>query len=532
MTQTSTPMDPYTTESPILFFNHPYPRYGLAAALVQAGVGREWKPLLDQPDALLNAAQDAIRDGLQRFRVHTSGNLESDRELQYRWLSNDELKTGGQKAEDGYYIAPHVVIDDRNAHYLIRAARSMLDELQGESAIDPLASVKMKRSFAPFTSKLNQGKRSLSYLKSTRMEAVFSLVATLTPLKAASLVWKRSGETITTVNQALIPDLDLASAVQFVRLFRSMQAKEMGEFLTLNRSEESNRKRPPLFDGNYPDAPGSSAFGPVGLMGAIGQWAERAGRMDDARPVLEKMAGNPVYLVSYDGGLMRQEFVGHHAARLAEEHDLPSVIASLYRARFYNEDDNRPDSSNRQTFFRMAGRFLQLYTQPAFRDFLAFRVQYDRIFSPILTDYFMSEQAIDADIVQSARAYGAYLNDVAYHIARQEVEENEKQEGGGTGRNLYEAKTRALAQLESTAMSARRPSALFAQLNVDAGRQSNRDVPAAAERFLEATNAGEIDFDTAKDLVLAYMRLRSENGSGNVQSEDDDSDEFYMEDGE
>lgn len=524
MTQISTPMETDTTESPILFFDHPYPRYGLAAALVQAGVGREWKTLLDQPDALLDAAQDAIRDGLQRFRVHTSGDWESDRELKYRWISNEELETGGQKAEDGYYIAPHVVINDRNSRYLIREARSTLDELQDEGAVDPQASVKMKRSFAPFTSKLNQGTKTLSEPKSTKLEATFSLVAALTPLKPAAQV--------DFTNQVMIPDLDLEGLIRFVRLFRSMKDKETGEVLTLNRSEDSNRKRPPLFDGNYPDAPGSSAFGPVGLMGAIGQWAERAGRLADARPVLDKMAGNPVYLVSYDGGLMRQEFVGHHAARLAEEHDLPSVIASLYRARFYNEDDNRPDSTNRKRFFRMAGRFLQLYTQPAFRDFLASRVQYDRIFSPILTDYFMSQQAIDADIVQSARAYGAYLNDVAYHIARQEVEENEEQDGGGTGRNLYEAKTRALAQLESTAMSARRPSALFAQLNVDAGRQSNRDVPAAAERFLEATNAGEIDFDTAKDLVMAYMRLRSDNGSENTQSDDDDSDDPYMEDGE
>jgi len=523
MTQTLQPMETDTTETPTLFFDHPYPRYGLAAALVQADMDREWETLLDQPGALLDAARAAIRDGLQRFRVHTSGDLDTDRELQYRWLSNDELETGGQKAADGYYIAPHVVINDRNSRYLIREARSTLDELQGEGDVDPQASTKMKRSFASFTSKLNQGTKTLSEPKSTKLEATFSLVAALTPLKPAAQV--------DFTNQVMIPDLDLEGMIQFIRLFRRMKDTETGEFLTLSRSEDSNRKRPPLFDGNYPDAPGSSAFGPVGLMGAMGQWAKRAGRLADARPVLEKMAGNPVYLVSYDGGLMRQEFVGHHAARLAEEHDLPAVIASLYRAQFYNDDDNRPDSTNRQRFFRMAGRFLQLYTQPAFRDFLAFRVQYDRVFSPILTDYFMSEQDIDTDIVRSARAYGAYLNDVAYHIARQEVEENEEKDGGGTGRNLYEAKTRALAQLESTAMSARRPSALFAQLNVDAGRQSNRDVPAAAERFLEATNAGEIDFDTAKDLVLAYMRLRSENGSNSTDSEDDDADDPYIEDG-
>jgi hypothetical protein len=244
--------------------------------------------------------------------------------------------------------------------------------------------------------------------------------------------------------------------------------------------------------------------------------------------VLEKMAGNPVYLVSYDGNLMRQEYVGHHAARLAREHNLPSVIESLYWSRFYNPDHNDPESNTRQNFFQMAGRFLRLYTQAAFRDFRAFRVQYDAILTPIFADYFMNEQKIDSDIVQSAREYGAYLNYVAYLIAENEVKENEEQEDGGTGRDLYEAKARALAQMESTALSARRPSALFAQLNVMAGRQVNRDVPAEAERFIEAVNTGEIEFDVAKDLVLAYMRLRSNVGEatgGSTDAEDESTSE-------
>jgi hypothetical protein len=315
----------------------------------------------------------------------------------------------------------------------------------------------------------------------------------------------------------IIPELDLEGMIRFVQLFRDMQDSEQESPLTLKRSEDSNRKRPPLFDGNYPDEPRSPAFGPVGLMGALGQWAKRAdilaATQEKVAETLNQMAGRPVYLVSYDDSLMRQEYIGHHAARLAKEHNLPKILDSLYRARFYKDDDNKPDSPTKKNFFRMASRFLQLYTKPAFRDFLAFRVQYDRILSPIITDFIMSEYKIDRDIVQSARAYGAYLNKVAYFIAKQEVESNDEQKGGGTGRNIFEAKARALAQLESTALSARRPSALFAQLNVMAGRQANRDVPAAAERFIEAVNTAEVEFDQAKDLVLAYMRLRSDSSS-------------------
>lgn len=501
MTNQTNAMDAAT--EPVFFFPHPYPRYGLAVMLVEAGQGNDWESALNDTTRLVEMAGKAVEKGLNHFRLHTTANLDEDTELRYRYLSNDELETSGQKAKDGYFIAPHVVIDDRSARYLIKEARSFLDDLT--EGINPQASTELKRSFAPFTTKLNEGSASLSNPKSTRLETVLSLVTALTPVKPATQV--------DFTNQVMIPDLDLKGMIRFVQLFRDMQGSELEDPFTLQRSEDSNRKRPPIFDGNYPDAPRSSVFGPVGLMGAMGQWAKRAERLPEVIPVLDQMAGRPIYLVSYDGNLMRQEYIGHHAARLAQEHDLPAIIDSLYWARFYNDEDNKPDSPTRKNFFRMASRFLQLYTRPAFRDFLAFRVQYDAIFSPIITDFIMSEYQIDRDIVRSARAYGAYLNRVAFFIAKEEVEQNEEQEDGGTGRDLYEAKARALAQLESTALSARRPSVLFAQLNVMAGRQANYDVPSEAERFMEAVNTGEVTFDEAKDLVLAYMRLRSDKTS-------------------
>lgn len=497
---------------PVYFFDHPYPRYGLAVTLVEQGASNSWKGALDDPEQLIRMAGPVVEASLGRFRVHTQDDLDGDRTLRYRYLSNDELETSGQRASGGYYIAPHVVIEDRPVRYLIKEARGFLDDLHGD--VDPNSSTELKRSFAPFSAKLNQGTRSPSNPKSTRLEATFSLVAALAPLKPAAQV--------EFTNQVMIPDLDLEGMIRFVQLFRDMKNSEVEDPLTLERSEGSNRKRPPIFDGNYPDAPRSSAFGPVGLMGAMGQWARRTERLPEVEPVLAKMAGSPIYLVSYDDNLMRQEYIGHHAARLAREYNLPAVLDSLHRSRFYNPDDNDPESNTRKNFFRMAGRFLQLYTQATFRDFRAFRVQYESILSPIFTDYFMSEQEIAPDIVQSARAYGSYLNYVAYLIAEEEVKENEEQEGGGTGRDLYEAKARALAQMESTTLSARRPSALFAQLNVMAGRQVNRDVPADAERFIEAVNTGEIEFDEAKDLVLAYMRLRSDKASSGSDGETDE----------
>ncbi len=495
------------------FFAHTYPRYGLAAAIVDQDV-LNWKAALEDAERLLKIAGGALQNALHRYRVHTASDLEDATTLKYRYLAADEVESSGQKAEDGYYIMPHVVIDDQSARYSVKGVRSMIKKI--DKGVNSGKSAQLKRSFTPFTTKLNQGTQSQSNPKSTTLEVAFSMVAAVTPLKPATQV--------DFTNQAMIPDLDLEGLITFVRLFRSMQESETGNGLTLTRKETSNRKRPPISDGNYPDAPRSPAFGPVGLMGAIGQWMKRADILADqqkkARETLNAMKGRSIYLVSYDKNLMRQEYVGHHVARLAKNHNLPKIIQSLYRIRFYNADHNKPDSNTRATFFMLASRFLQLYTKPAFKDFLAYRATYEANLSPIIEEFFMEEYKIQRDIVESARAYGAYLNDVAYYAAREEVDENEERDDGGTGRDIYDAKTRVLAQLESTAMSARRPSSLFAQINVMAGRMSGRDVPAEAERFMEAVQTGEIAFDEAKDLVLAYMRLRKAQGDSETSNPD------------
>ena len=116
----------------------------------------------------------------------------------------------------------------------------------------------------------------------------------------------------------------------------------------------------------------------------------------------------------------------------------------------------------------------------------------------------MNEENISKEIIESARVYGSYLNLVAYLIGKDEADNKQ------TGKNEFEAKARVLAQFESTAMSCKTSTELFSRLNVQAGRMSNRDVPEGASVFMEATNTGNISIDTAKQLILAYMRLRGE----------------------
>ncbi len=475
-------------------FDHPYPRYGLAATLVHHNIGNEWEAVLSDEKRLARLAADMIDECLNEVRMHTEDDPEDETvtALRFRYLSDADLKTKGQKAEELYYMAPHVSTGDSGTNRLIAAARKFRDKLRKGEGLQ--RSVELKRSFSPFTAKINAGTKSLSNPKTTQLEAAFTLIATLTRRKPAAQV--------DFDNQVIVPDLDLKNLMRFVALFRRMQDSETKGNLVRELREGSTYYRPAVFNGNYPNAPRTPIFGPIGLMAAMGRWARRAGEISWAKEVLENVARRPLYLVSYNKSLMRQVHLGVHVAGLALKYDLPKVLDGLYRSHFYNSDDNKPGSKTRELFYLMAGRFLQQYTRPAFRDFLAFRVQYDASFSPILRDYFMSQRQLPEDLVRSARAYGAYLNRVAYFVAKDEVENKD------TGRNLYEAKTRVLAQMESSAMSAKRPSALFARLNVDAGRMSNSDAPAEAERFIEAAIAGkEIDLDTAQELILAFMRL-------------------------
>lgn len=504
---TESTMNTDTLQAPALFgFDHPYPRYGLAVTLdAHRSDWDDLQAVLNEPERLATMAGSCIQEGLTHFRVHT-GSPEDAKRWKYRYLTDDELETSGQTASDRYFIAPHVIIDDRSSRYLIREARKMRDTLDA-GTIKLSKSAKLKRSFAPFVTKLNEGSATLSNPKASTLESIFSLVAAVTPHKPASQV--------DFTNQGMIPDLPLPELLSFVQLFRYLKHVETDNLLVLTRREGSNRRRPPLFDGNYPDAPRSSAFGPVGLMAAIGRYRRSfdASSVESVNAVLDALAGATFYLVSYDGGLMRSEKVGHHVARLAKSYDLIRAVEALHRPDFYSPDDRARRSPQRTLFQRMAAHWLQTYNRAAFRDFIAFRTHYDASLSSIFEDYFMTQRAIPRDVVRSARTYGAYLNDAAFRAAQKEVEQNKQSEGGGTGRNIYEAKTRYLAQFESAAMSAKRASALFGQLNVQAGRFSNKDAPAEAETFIEAATVGEdLDFDTAKELVLAFMRLRTDGG--------------------
>ena len=256
--------------------------------------------------------------------------------------------------------------------------------------------------------------------------------------------------------------------------------------------------------GNYPNAPASPIFGAIGLIGAMGSWAKSVKYLDMFQKVVHQIANNTIYMVSYEGSLMKQERLGHHIARLAETVDIPKVLQGLFHIQLYNEEENKPDNPKRKVFFIMASRFLQLYTKSSFQDFLSFRGEYPIHFSPILEDYFMNQQKITEELIRSAKSYGTHLNSIAFFAADAEVKE------GKTKRDIYEAKSKNLAELESAIMSTKNPSELFSIVNIRAGRISDREVSEAdVYPFMEAVMLGDIPFKDAQNMLLAFLRVSS-----------------------
>ena len=523
---------------------HPFPRYGLAVALFQAQKTVESLDLEIAATILL----ETIENSLNRFRMKTSGNPQNDEFLEFDFIKLKELIekpnliTGG--AGEGRYLYPTVITGDKVAGFTFKESIKLVDELRNKKKLD--AKVDLKRSFAPVTGEVITPKTSkkvdgdlmdLIKTKATRFEAACCAIATLTPLKPAAyakdFAKSKKGEA-KFYNIAIIPDLSLSDLQDFLEVFSRLQISENPEDLMKYKvSSEKKFKRPKIRNGNYPYAPRSSAFGAIGLLAAIGKWAQRADEsgQEKANHVLEAIAGTetesgkPMYLIGYDG--ISQAFFTHHIVGLSMSGRLSEIIESLVRdTRLYADvSENSPKrmkkSSDKEDFESsyelidlMTNRFLQLFNQPAFQDFLAIRAEYSAVIEPLLGEYFMEARKINREIVESARALGQWLNRTAFLVADSEIEET----AADRAKKVRQSKAKILVEFESAAMSATTPQDMLHRISTRAGRLLQQDMPATATPFMDETNIGEnLSPKDAVHLLIAYMRLRTTFENNNKQ---------------
>jgi hypothetical protein len=512
-----------------LDFLHPYPRYGVAAALVEQRMG-----LADLTDWLgvAELAWKAIDRCLGRYTLFTNDNptQETTREMQFEFLDEKTLNPGGknnQGAAWGYYLAPYVITIDKSAAATVAEARAIRELLRKATTVKELLQPqKLKRSIAPVAKEINNGTPSMSEPGASLIETAFTLITTLTEHKPAAQVAVGKGMANTTI----IPDLPLVEGaftplIDFVQLFADLRVRKQDydlkndDLLRVAVPKDRKYRRPLLFRGNYPNAPRDGALGAVSLVAAIGAWARENGsitylktdgltatvaKREFAERILTLLAERPLYVLSYEA--VRQEKYGHHLVGLALNANLPGLVRAASRSLPFGVD--KIDDPKYTLYKRFFDRFLQRFNRATFRDFMATRTEYASELAPIFIQYMEHEHHLPPSLIASARAYGRSLNYAAYKTA--EAEQKDDQKNNRRERPLSEYKNRILVQFESTILSAKTPTALLSQMGIIVGRLTGREIDGEAAEFME-TAAGWPDtkLSLAQELITAFMRLSS-----------------------
>jgi hypothetical protein len=503
---------------------HPYPRYGVAAAMLAAHVDEIDLEDIAQVKELL---RQALNDGLTRFIIMRKEVPPKDYEgkISYTYLSDpkrlDPGSKSGQNSANGYYAAPHVLAPNNSAG-LVKEAKALLKALD-KPKFDPAAPYELKRSFAPLVAKVNNGNPNMTNPKVGVLMAGFTAVATLTSFKPATYTALKGGGDAN--NVGVIPDLPFYNEASgsyplrdFIDLFRRLSTTKQAADLMEGRFDKKFI-RPRIFQGNYPNAPRGRSIGAVSLMVAMGEWIKEATelakdeRAQRVRAVLKAMVGRPIYLISNAGA--KQETFRHHLVDLTTQGEMKDIVIAINRTHLIGEESKERGESNKTLQFRMmADRFLRLFTAPSFQDFLAFRAEYPSTLLPLINLYY-EKMNLTPELIQSARAYGQSLNYAAYKAADRELKDDLKQSRKGV--NLQEYKDKFLTQFESTIGSAKTGPDLISRLSTIAGRITKQEIKPEAIPFMEAValgkDAGGIDTDTAKQLITAFMRVSTYDSS-------------------
>lgn len=477
--------------------NHPYIRYAQALIMIE-------HELESSEEITSKHISAELEKGLSSFRITPSTSFEEKEKVSYVYLR--EAK-GHPKI--GVFLSPSIISSERQAKNIWNEGNDIIQSLKTKK-LDKIDIIKM--SIAPtageflsfsLSNSIGRGKP-----KATLKEISLSAISSTTIFKPCLQyrVEKKGGPE--TANTCIIPDISLENLTDFILLFKKLMLTRSASDLMVGDVRKSKTgvpepKRPLIFRGNFPNPPRSSALGSIALLGAIGEFAKEEEVSELAKKVLESLKDATMYMVKYGGA--KTFTYNHHIIDLAKGGMLRQIVDSMYYAELYNEGYRKSQNTEYQKFDLFASRFLQLFNRPAFKDFLAFRAEYPSTLDLLFNVYFKKIEMIDSKIVASARALGRWLNQVAYFAAKAEV----KVGSGNYWEELRKVKAKVLVELESSTFSAKTGDSLIAQAVTRAGRISGMDAPAEAVLFMEKTANGELQLDNAKNLLIAFSRIKN-----------------------
>lgn len=509
---------------------HVYLKYAIALLMEEHGLQTE-------QDITFKEIKEELEKGLNAFSVKPTGDYHGQAKVQYDFTKEKN------DAKKYIFLAPNTIASEMKASNLYNAVYKTCSE----ENVDLLKAYKISQSEVPTSGEFNNfsdsGNIGRGKPSATVFDQCLALITSTTALKPC-LQYKSGAGKLSMDNTCLIPDLNITDLQNFIKLFRRIRIQKLDSSLMVGKVKcEKGKtlryipKRPNIFNGNFPNAPHSSALGSIALLGAIGEMTKEKDVSELANKVLESLKDCNFYAIKYGDASVFS--FSHSIIRLAERGKLRRIVDSLYYVELYKE--GRRSTSNAfeyQKFDLFASRFLQIFNRPAFKDFLAFRAEYPHDIELLLNTYFCDMEKIDKEIVTSAQKLGKWLNSVAYRSAKKEVDtlEQKKEDASANRENLMKNKAKVLVELESSIFSAKSGDALIAHTITRAGRLSGFDAPSEASLFMEKTASGELPLEQAKNLLIAFSRLKSKieetdkvtsNGNQSIENENEEMTEDY-----
>ena len=501
---------------------HVYLKYAIALLMEEYGLQTE-------QEITFKEIKEELEKGLNTFSVKPIGDYCGQTKVQYGFTKEKN------DAKKYIFLAPNTITSEMKASNLYNA----VCETCSEENINLLRAHDITQSEVPISGEFNRftdkGTFQRGKSKATVFDQCLALITSTTALKPC-LQYKSGARKISMDNTCLIPDLEISDLQNFIRLFKRIRIQKLDNSLMVGKVKCDKGKtlkyipqRPNIFNGNFPNAPHSSALGSVALLGSIGEMTKEIDVSELAKKVLESLKDCNFYAIKYGDASVFS--FNHSIIRLAERGKLRRIVDSLYYVVLYKEGRRSTNNAfEYQKFDLFASRFLQMFKRPTFKDFLAFRAEYPYDIELMLNTYFCDMEKIDKEIVTSAKELGKWLNNVAYRSAQQEVATSPGWD------DLIKAKAKVLVELESSIFSAKSGDALVAHTITRAGRLSGLDAPAAASLFMEKAASGELPLEQAKNLLIAFSRLKSKkeeadkaysNDNQSIENENEEMTEDY-----
>ena len=501
---------------------HVYLKYAIALLMEEYGLQTE-------QEITFKEIKEELEKGLNTFSVKPIGDYCGQTKVQYGFTKEKN------DAKKYIFLAPNTITSEMKASNLYNA----VCETCSEENINLLRAHDITQSEVPISGEFNRftdkGTFQRGKSKATVFDQCLALITSTTALKPC-LQYKSGARKISMDNTCLIPDLEISDLQNFIRLFKRIRIQKLDNSLMVGKVKCDKGKtlkyipqRPNIFNGNFPNAPHSSALGSVALLGSIGEMTKEKDVSELAKKVLESFKDCNFYAIKYGDASVFS--FNHSIIRLAERGKLRRIVDSLYYIVLYKEGWRTTNNAfEYQKFDLFASRFLQIFNRPTFKDFLAFRAEYPYDIELLLNTYFCDMEKIDKEIVTSAKELGKWLNYVAYRSTQQEVATSPGWD------DLIKAKAKVLVELESSIFSAKSGDALVAHTITRAGRLSGLDAPAAASLFMEKAASGELPLEQAKNLLIAFSRLKSKkeeadkaysNDNQSIENENEEMTEDY-----